>query len=105
VVLKLDRKQFMRLSSIEIATIKYTFTKVFGTGKIYLFGSRVDDDQKGGDIDLYLDPDDKNNLYQKKINFLIQVEFTIGEQKIDIVFAEDPERHVEQEALSKGIKL
>lgn len=95
----------MRLSANEIATIKCSFTKIFGTGNIYLFGSRVDDDQKGGDIDLYLDPDDKKNLYQKKIKFLVKVELAIGEQQIDVVFAEDPERHIEQEARNKGIKL
>jgi len=95
----------MRLNTIEIATIKYAFAKVFGTGTIYLFGSRVDDEQKGGDIDLYLVPDDKNNLYQKKIKFLVNVELAIGEQKIDVVFAEDPERHIEKEARNKGVKL
>ncbi len=95
----------MRLNSVEIETIKRSFNKVFGAGDIYLFGSRVDDDQKGGDIDLYLDPDDKNNLYQKKIKFLINVELSIGEQQIDVVFAENPERHIEQEARSKGVKL
>lgn len=95
----------MRLSSVEIETIKRSFNKVFGDGNIYLFGSRVDDTQRGGDIDLYLDPDDKNNLYQKKIKFLVNVELVIGEQQIDIVFAENPERHIEQEARKKGIKL
>ena len=95
----------MRLSSVEIETIKSSFAKSFGDGNIYLFGSRVDDTQRGGDIDLYLKPDDKANLYQKKINFLVNVELAIGEQKIDIVFAENPQRHIEQEAIKKGIKL
>ncbi len=95
----------MRLNSFEIETIKSSFNKVFGAGHIYLFGSRVDDDKKGGDIDLYLDPDDKNNLYQKKIKFLVDVELAMGEQKIDVIIAENPERYIEREALKKGIKL
>lgn len=95
----------MRLNSFEIETIKRSFNKVYGSGHIYLFGSRVDDNKKGGDIDLYLDPDDKNNLYQKKIKFLVDVELSMGEQKIDVIFAESPERHIEQEALKNGIKL
>ena len=95
----------MRLTSIEIEAIKHSFSKVFGAGEIYLFGSRVDDAQKGGDIDLYFDPVNKNDLYQKKIKFLVNVELAIGEQQIDVVFAEDPERHIEQEARSKGVKL
>ena len=95
----------MRLTPAEIEAIKRSFNKVFGDGDIYLFGSRVDDDQKGGDIDLYLNPDDKNNLYQKKIKFLVNVDLAIGEQQIDIVFAENPARHIEQEALFKGVKL
>ena len=95
----------MRLTPVDIEAIKRSFNKVFGDGDIYLFGSRVDDDQKGGDIDLYLNPADKNNLYQKKIKFLVNVDLAIGEQHIDIVFAENTGRHIEQEALNKGVKL
>ncbi len=69
----------MRLSLVEIEAIKDSFKKVFGAGNIYLFGSRVDNDKKGGDIDLYLDPDDENNLYQKQIRFLVDIELAIGE--------------------------
>jgi len=36
----------MRLSNYEIKAIKSTFDEVFGSGNIYLFGSRIDDTQK-----------------------------------------------------------
>ena len=45
----------MRLSKNVAEQIKKAFNKVFPNGKIYLFGSRTDDNQKGGDIDLFID--------------------------------------------------
>jgi predicted nucleotidyltransferase len=44
----------MRLKKYEIEAIENTFLKKFIHGEVYLFGSRVDDNQKGGDIDLYI---------------------------------------------------
>ena len=44
----------MRLSQRYIDVIKSRFKEFFNDGDIYLFGSRVDDNKKGGDIDLYL---------------------------------------------------
>jgi predicted nucleotidyltransferase len=46
----------MRLTSAQINTIKSTTTDVLGEGaQITLFGSRVHDDQKGGDVDLMIE--------------------------------------------------
>ncbi len=56
----------MRLSSKYINVIKKYFHIFFGEGDIYLFGSRVDDDKKGGDIDLYLVVKNHTNLFEKK---------------------------------------
>ena len=56
----------MRLSDKYINTIKKYFFDIFGEGDIYLFGSRVDDTKKGGDIDLYLVIKEHNNLFEKK---------------------------------------
>ncbi|MEA3352456.1 MAG: nucleotidyltransferase domain-containing protein [Campylobacterota bacterium] len=95
----------MRLSKNYIDTFKEKFTELFGEGEIYLFGSRVDDSKKGGDIDLYLKVEDHSNLFEKKIKFLSRVKRELGEQKIDIVFNEDKNRLIEQEALKWGIKL
>ena len=96
----------MRLTQHEQASIIKAFYSVFGEGKIYLFGSRVDDTKKGGDIDLYLCPkDDSDDLFQKKINFLVKVKTLIGEQKIDVVMAKDDNRLIERVALKEGVLL
>ena len=57
----------MRLSSKEINIIKNKAQLIFGDSIVYLFGSRVDDTKKGGDIDLYLVSENKDNLFKKKI--------------------------------------
>jgi predicted nucleotidyltransferase len=95
----------MRLNKEYIKTIKFYFKEIFKNGEIYLFGSRVDDDKKGGDIDLYLVIDDHSNLLQKKIKFLARIKRALGEQKIDIVFNKDSNRLIEKEARRWGVKL
>lgn len=95
----------MRLTKYQIESIKETFLEVFQTGKIYLFGSRVFDEKKGGDIDLYIVTEEKNNLASKRIKFLVKLKKLIGEQKIDIVFQKDTNRIIEQEAIKDGILL
>ncbi len=96
----------MRLTLFEITTIKHSAQNIFGdTVKVYLFGSRVDDNKKGGDIDLYLVPENKDNLYEKKIKLLSALDRALGEQKIDVVIAKDKTRPIEKEAIEKGIEL
>ena len=95
----------MRLSNRYVDVIKLRFKEFFGDGDIYLFGSRVDDNKKGGDIDLYLIVRNHVNLFEKKVKFLSRVKRELGEQKIDIVFNKDKNRLIEQEALRCGIKL
>jgi predicted nucleotidyltransferase len=46
----------MRLTPAQIDTIKSTAQAVLGEGaQVTLFGSRVDDEQKGGDVDLMVE--------------------------------------------------
>lgn len=46
----------MRLTPAQIDTIKSTAAAVLGAGvRVTLFGSRLDDHQKGGDVDLYIE--------------------------------------------------
>ncbi|NOX14507.1 MAG: nucleotidyltransferase domain-containing protein [Epsilonproteobacteria bacterium] len=95
----------MRLKNIDKKAIRDSFFTTFGSGKIYLFGSRVNDSLRGGDIDLYLITDSKENLVQKKVDFLVKLKRAIGEQKIDVVISRDSSRVIEQEALKNGILI
>lgn len=46
----------MRLTPTQIETIKSTTSAVLGECvRVTLFGSRLDDRQKGGDVDLYIE--------------------------------------------------
>jgi len=96
----------MRLTAFEKDAIRKVFSEIFGDGKVYLFGSRVDDTQKGGDIDLYLSPSQKTaDLRKKKIAFLVALKKIIGYQKIDVIIAKDQSRVIEKEALTYGVAL
>ena len=96
----------MRLTQYEINSIKKAFQETFESGDVYLFGSRVDDSKRGGDIDLYLVPSKKSDdERERKIKFLVKLDEYIGEQKIDVIMAKDKNRLIEQEALRYGIKL
>ena len=96
----------MRLSPAHQAIIKADVISVFGdNAAVFLFGSRVDDSKKGGDIDLFIRTADKDGLFEKKIRFLARVKRQIGEQKIDVVFNEDEDRLIEQEVKKWSIPL
>ena len=80
----------MRLTPQQIDSIKQVTAEVFGgTAKVYLFGSRVDDQRRGGDIDLYatdfaLPP---QALVDAKLRFLVKIKQKLGDQRIDLVLA------------------
>ena len=93
----------MRLSIKEINFIKEKVETIFGETVIYLFGSRVDDNKRGGDIDLYLIPRNSENIFKKKIKIKILLEDLLF-KPVDIVVAKDKNRLIEQEAI-KGVIL
>ena len=72
---------------------------------IYLFGSRVDDSAKGGDIDLLLLTEEKLPLVSiNRIRRLILND--IGEQKIDIVnFTKSIKHPFKSLALESAVRL
>jgi predicted nucleotidyltransferase len=95
----------MRLTSPQTQAIISTFLEVFGKGEIRLFGSRVDDSRRGGDIDLYITPDSQDKLAEARIHFLARLKRRIGEQKIDLVIAATPPRAIDNIAQKNGVVL
>ena len=93
----------MRLSQKELETIKNTIHSVFGEVGVYLFGSRVDDSKKGGDIDLYIISSLCENTFQKKRRVKVMLEDLLF-KPVDIVLSRDPKSLIEKEAL-KGVKI
>ena len=93
----------MRLPQKEIKIIKNKVNEIFGDCIIYLFGSRVDDTKNGGDVDLYIIPKIKENLFKKRVKLKVILEDTLF-KPVDIVVSINKNRLIEQEAL-KGIKI
>jgi predicted nucleotidyltransferase len=99
----------MRLKQWEIQIIKSTVREVMGeTAKVWLFGSRVDESQYGGDIDLLVatDLDNPKELALKKSLLWAKLQLGLGEQRIDIIL-EKPEKQqtIEKIAKKTGICL
>ncbi len=78
----------MRLTQSQIASINKLTRKHFGQKAIvYLFGSRTDDQKKGGDIDLFISHADETIfVVETKIRFLAELKAEIGDRKIDVIF-------------------
>jgi uncharacterized protein len=93
----------MRLKQFEIAAIRSTVSSLDQKAAVYLFGSRVDDTKRGGDIDLLIISDkltgDDRRAIKAKLYDLI------GEQKIDIVIAANDSDPFVKVALTTGVKL
>lgn len=84
----------MRLSREQIQTVVQIFSDFFREEQIeskgselYLFGSRIDPNRKGGDIDLLLetDPHHLQHLHKLSSRLLVKLKERLGEQKIDLV--------------------
>ena len=77
----------MRLTDEQILTIKNIIHANFGAAaKLILFGSRLDDSKRGGDIDLLVEADlSPEEMFLKKMAALGQLQRTLGEQKIDLL--------------------
>jgi predicted nucleotidyltransferase len=77
----------MRLSEFEMESIKTLAFHHFGTDvHVFLFGSRTNDEKRGGDIDLFIRNQNEEYLnIRTKISFIADLMFKIGEQSIDVV--------------------
>ncbi len=80
----------MRLTRDQVTAIKSAVAETLGAqAETYLFGSRVDDARKGGDIDLLIIPTVQLNPDESldaKLKIRSRLFRSLGERKIDIVF-------------------
>jgi predicted nucleotidyltransferase len=101
----------MRITPIEQEVIKRAAQECFDASAVVrLFGSRVDDSKKGGDIDLFVQTSlvDAEEISKAHTRFLAKLYAELGEQKIDVVI-DYPSRTVQLPifaiALEQGIIL
>ena len=100
----------MRLTEQQQATIKAVLLRHFGSNsQIRLFGSRADDTAKGGDIDLYIEPDiqSPDQIVEARLNAMAELHLALGEQKIDLLVRrqQGPELPVHRHAQETGVSL
>jgi predicted nucleotidyltransferase len=99
----------MRLTAEQQHIIKRHTAEIFGpNAKILLFGSRVNDNEKGGDIDLLIELESPVEEPLKKnlmLNAALQI--ALGLQKIDIIthIKNSPATPLHTEVLKTGIFL
>jgi len=87
----------MRLESFEIETIKKIILEIFGESEIRIFGSRLKN-KKGGDIDIFIIPKNRDNLFRKRIKASAKLENLLF-KPVDIVVHYDFNRDIEKEAI------
>ena len=101
----------MRLSEAEKKAIKQAVHKHFGPeAQVYVFGSRVDDSKRGGDVDLYVETElAGEELVQGKLRAMSDMQRSMGERKIDIItgssLQNDNALLIVQKARQSGIAL
>ena len=99
----------MRLTQQQRDAIIKAVRKVYGDhARVILFGSRVDDQRRGGDIDLLVQPDPShgNGGIKQKLQLHGELERELGERKIDVIIeAPGDTRPVVQVAREQGVAL
>jgi len=75
----------IRLNKEQQSAIKQLAMELFDSADVKIFGSRADIDQKGGDIDIYIRTEKKEDLLKSKIVFLREFDKLFGEQKVDLI--------------------
>lgn len=105
----------LRLNNDQIQAICHAATVAFGQGtSVWLFGSRVDDAKKGGDIDLLVCPQlhttpqaaEGEHVFMQKIKMLSFLERHLGERKVDLIVERSQDmRPIVEVAHKTGIRL
>jgi len=93
----------MRISAHEIAIILAVINQYDNEVNVYLFGSRADDVQLGGDIDLIIHSKVISKSEVRKIKWQLMEQ--LGEQKIDLLLSKELKEPFVRLVLPEAIKL
>lgn len=93
----------MRLAVGEQLAIREAIHAVDEEASIYLFGSRVDDAARGGDIDLLVLS--SRIALIAKLGILARLHQQLGERKIDLVVYADASRPFPRMVIEEGVRL
>ena len=97
----------VRISQAQAAMICKLAKESLGeTSKVWLFGSRVDDARRGGDVDLYVETEHSCDL-STKLSLMSAIQRAIGFRKVDLLVRTNssPERAIDVTAKSEGVRL
>ena len=95
----------MRISAREQSAIKGVLSKFDPEGKVYLFGSRIDDEKRGGDIDLLFETQRSMTLIEE-LRARYQLEIACdGRVDLIVKLKDAPPEPMHKIALSQGIEL
>lgn len=96
----------MRLTQQQSRIIREQTRSLFGEGvRVLLFGSRVDDSQRGGDIDLLVEVDQPQpNRAALASRLAARLQRALGDQRIDVVLIDPqtPEQPIHRLARAQG---
>lgn len=100
----------MRLTDEERRAIRKAVAEVYGTTAVVrLFGSRVHDHLRGGDIDLHVetDPPEPEDVPSRALRLAVMLERPLDEAKVDIVesIRGAPLRPIERIAYRDGLEV
>lgn len=96
----------MRIDTLQRQTILETSHRFLGEdATVLLFGSRVDDAAKGGDVDLYIETHESPGIW-RKAQLLAELEKRLG-LPVDLVLRaqNEPEKPIHRIAKLTGVSL
>ncbi len=96
----------MRLTVDAAKSIRHIVGQLCGDADIWLFGSRVDDSKRGGDIDLYVETGNEIKIMER-LRLISMLQRALGLRKIDLVIRtpNSTERAIFQTAKKMGVRL
>lgn len=99
----------MRLSKQAQQIIRATVREIFGSeATVRLFGSRIDDMARGGDIDLLVElPEVTADTERKTLRLIARLQMRLGDQPIDVLVLDPstPRQAIHEQATRTGIML